>query len=480
MMTKKTTYTIRRTVFHTLLAGAFLGCGLTGWTDAVPDVLFTPDEPDLTTWMGSGPVAAAIADINNDGFNDVIGIAQSQVDGQTGVNQGIWLQMGREGGTFYGPLPRVTGSNPTDVAIGNFNGDEFPDVITTALNDDRLSILFGFRANPSRQVFVPDVPASYKIDTRDIDGDGLTEVAVVSQTNFIKSELRVFEVVPGASPPLTLSASSAVNARLWDVAFADLDGDNLAQDLLALQSDHINGNIIVYEDLMNGGTTTHPVSLSGQGTSLAVGDIDHDSQDEIVVVAAAYTYEAIAGGVAILDNTVDGIVESVTYSVGSAPTHVVLTDINTDGHLDIVTADYGGGVIPPDGESDTVTILLGRGDGTFLDTYTLSIGDIAPLGLAVGDLNGDTRPDIVIPESVDINLHFFFSVFPSRAELILDMHRDGGVNAYDLFELASEWGAVSFTGNDLNASGQVDAWDMRYFITNYEAEREESKAFDFD
>ena len=479
-MTEKPIHTIRRTVFHTLLVGAFLSCGLLGWTDAVPDVLFTPDEPDLTLWMGAGPVAAAIADINDDGYNDVIGIAQSQVDGKTGVSQGIWLQMGRQDGTFYGPLPRVTGAGPTDIAVGNFNGDKFPDIIATAVDDDRLSILFGFRANPSRQVFVPDVPASYKIDTRDIDGDGLTEVAVVSQVNFIQSELRVFDVVPGASPPLTLSAMSAVDARLWDVAFADLDGDGLAQDLLALQSDHINGNVIVYEDLLSGGSTTHPVSLSGQGTSLAVGDIDHDSQDEIVVAAAAYTYEPIAGGVAILGNTADGIVESVTYSVGSAPTQVLLTDINTDGHLDIVTADYGGGVIPPDGESDTVSILLGRGDGTFLDAYSLSIGDIAPLGLAVGDLNGDTRPDLVIPESVDINFHFFYSVFPSRAELILDMHRDGGVDAYDLFEMASEWGATSFTGNDLDASGQVDAWDMRYFITNYEAEREESEAFDFD
>ena len=46
------------------------------------------------------------------------------------------------------------------------------------------------------------------------------------------------------------------------------------------------------------------------------------------------------------------------YATGDGPSSVFSVDFNSDGHTDLVTANYG---------SDGVSILLNNGDGTFQD-----------------------------------------------------------------------------------------------------------------
>jgi hypothetical protein len=66
------------------------------------------------------------------------------------------------------------------------------------------------------------------------------------------------------------------------------------------------------------------------------------------------------------------------------PQAVTLADINADGHLDILGA----------GNNGTAQVLLGKGDGTFQTPLDLAVGANA-FGIAVGDLDGDGRADLV-------------------------------------------------------------------------------------
>ncbi|MEO5699093.1 MAG: FG-GAP-like repeat-containing protein [Casimicrobiaceae bacterium] len=77
---------------------------------------------------------------------------------------------------------------------------------------------------------------------------------------------------------------------------------------------------------------------------------------------------------------------ATNYGVGMFPDGVVAADFDRDGRLDLATVNWSEG---------TVSVLLGRGDGTFAAPATIVAG-VGPIALAVADLNGDGKPDIVV------------------------------------------------------------------------------------
>jgi len=85
-----------------------------------------------------------------------------------------------------------------------------------------------------------------------------------------------------------------------------------------------------------------------------------------------------------------------TYSTGddSFPQSMAIADFNNDNHLDIIVANYG---------KNTVGILLGNGNGIFMNQTTQTTGDNSqPLSVAVGDFNNDNQSVIVVVILVQI------------------------------------------------------------------------------
>jgi hypothetical protein len=78
-----------------------------------------------------------------------------------------------------------------------------------------------------------------------------------------------------------------------------------------------------------------------------------------------------------------------TYPAGANPLGVVQADVNGDGKLDLITSNYS---------DNALSVYLGNGDGTFQapTTVTLPASTGGPVGLAVGDLNNDDIPDLVV------------------------------------------------------------------------------------
>ena len=76
-------------------------------------------------------------------------------------------------------------------------------------------------------------------------------------------------------------------------------------------------------------------------------------------------------------------------------TSVVVGDFNGDKIPDVAVANAG---------SNTVSILVGNGDGTFRPAQNFFITGSAPRSIVVGDFDGDDRPDLAVANATSENV----------------------------------------------------------------------------
>jgi hypothetical protein len=133
------------------------------------------------------------------------------------------------------------------------------------------------------------------------------------------------------------------------------------------------------------------------------------------------------------------IVSTSSYpiaSVSNAP--LAMADLNADGIPDIVVAS--GSLNPANG---TLTVLLGKSDGTFQAPQTISL-PFTPVGVTLDDLNGDGKLDIVATTVLGTGPHL----------AVLLGHGDGSFAA-PLLDTSGATGAAVVTG-DFNSDGKKD------------------------
>src|SRR6478672_5009870 len=87
---------------------------------------------------------------------------------------------------------------------------------------------------------------------------------------------------------------------------------------------------------------------------------------------------------ALEDRSLPSFGPATSFPVGPNPQAVVTADFNDDGKLDLAVANF---------EGDSVSVLLGAGNGTFTPAQTFA-ASAYPLSLAVGDFNKDGNLDL--------------------------------------------------------------------------------------
>ena len=86
---------------------------------------------------------------------------------------------------------------------------------------------------------------------------------------------------------------------------------------------------------------------------------------------------------------------SKTYSVGVTPAAIAIGDFNGDGKPDLAVANS---------ESNNVSILLNNGDGTFQPAVNYAVGAL-PRAIAAGDFTGDGKQDLIVVNLGDVDNH---------------------------------------------------------------------------
>jgi hypothetical protein len=134
---------------------------------------------------------------------------------------------------------------------------------------------------------------------------------------------------------------------------------------------------------------------------VVVGDFNHDGIPDLAVTNGSFGEPV--GTISILIGKGNGSFEpAVNYtSGGSEPTGIAMGDLNGDGSLDLVVANNAGG-----GGAGSIAILLGKGDGSFSAPVLYTAGT-RPLGVAVADFNGDGKLDIAATNEGGSNVSIF-------------------------------------------------------------------------
>jgi uncharacterized protein YjdB len=256
----------------------------------------------------------------------------------------------------------------------------------------------------------------------DIDGDGMPDIAVVNSTS------NTFSVLRNTSSPGALSFDAHVDFATASnpacIAAGDLDGDGKPDVVIA------NGNsdkISVYLNTSTPGSVSFTAKtdylVPNKPLSVIIGDIDGDGKADIA------TANRNAGSISVLRNTCDpGSISfdaRIDYAVGSDPYEVTMGDLDGDSKNDLVVANSG---------SNSISFFRNTSSaGTIsfeakFDTSGLN----APYSVEIGDLDDDGKPEVVVTNYSGATASVFRNIgspgtvsFAAKTEFVIN---GGGFN----------------------------------------------------
>ena len=335
------------------------------------------------------PTGISIADLDGDNKPD---IAFVNLNGSNTVS--VYRNTGANGSiSFAERVNFPTGGSPYSLAIKDLDGDGMPDlaVCNSYNNTGTISI---FRNTGSNGLISFDTKKDYatgigplSVSIGDLNGDGKPDLVVA---NYMSSTISIFQnmstngtIFFAAKRDFTVGIGVPVS-----VSIGDLDGDG-KPDLAAVNGGNNSASIL--RNIGTSGTIAFApkidFSTGADPYSVSIGDLDGDGKPDLAV---ANKYDKTAS---VLRNTsTNGTIAfapKVDFAIGQGPWNIAIGDLDGDGKPDLATAN---------GLYNTVSVLLNLSASdsiSFAPKMDYPVGD-DPTSIAIGDLDEDGKPDLVL------------------------------------------------------------------------------------
>lgn len=330
---------------------------------------------------GDSPGHLRVADFNADGDLDLLAVGTSSAG-----TASVFLGDGH--GAFAPKRELTVGQQVYQLAVGDINGDRAPDLVATSYPGPALKVLLG----SGDGTFAPggDYLLREHIDAVamvDLDGDQRFDVVALNwEGSSTWYDGWVSVLLGNADGSLTRSTDHRLDIYCYDLAIGDVNNDGAADVLAAGEPS--------FEVLFGDGHGGFRSSLTADGGGrLTLGDLDDDGNLD----AVALNEDVLPTIASTMRGNGDGSFTSgtsVSFGINALP---VLGDFDGDGNADMVgiTSDQR-----------NVTVLSGKGDGTFVDAVSIPDED-CPQTAALGDVNRDGNLDLLSATS-SRSVRFYF------------------------------------------------------------------------
>lgn len=271
----------------------------------------------------------------------------------------------------------AAGTKPMSICVSDLNNDGWDDVATANWESDDISVFL----NDGHGAFEPALTYAtqsypYCIRALDVDNDNDVDLIVSNKDSHTLS----FFINDGYGS-FSLGRNQGVVSYPKAICIDDFDNDGYkdialsGNDLQILLNDHDGSFISVAQ-------------YDPYFQAYNSGDIDGDGDVDLVLVGGLAGY--VPSSVIIMSNNGDGtFANSANYSLGeSDPKMADLADLDSDGDIDIITANYA---------TFDVSVLRNNGDGTFQEPINYQLENRGQSISAV-DINRDGLVDLVVGE----------------------------------------------------------------------------------
>jgi hypothetical protein len=360
---------------------------------------------DFTT--GTKPYKVAIGDLDGDGKSDIV--AANLGSNTISVFRNTTTARSITESSFAPKVDFPTGTEPLRPLIADVDGDGKLDIIVSNIISKSISIFrnsstlgtLNASSFSSKVDFAIGIEP-YVVAIGDIDGDGKSDL-VTANFGCCAGTGNMVSVFRNISSPGSITTNSfetkadfTVGNSPYGVAIADVDGDGKQDIVSANASDN---TVSVLRNTSTPGSFTASTFAAkvdfptdDRPNHVSIGDLDGDNKPDLVIGNnEANTISVLRNTTSQGSITASSFAPKVDFAVGLYPYEASIGDMNGDNKPDLIILNNG---------NNTVSILrnksaIGSISNSSFEAKVDFVTESEPYGVAIGDLDGDGKPDLV-------------------------------------------------------------------------------------